>query len=84
MYPTDNVPHLNDVEAWDRICFGRATDSDLQLPALPIDDSAEMTQLSHNICSKIMALEQVCWLQLQWLRCWAQKVRSTCDQLQLV
>lgn len=58
VYPTDNVPHLNDVEAWDRICFGRATDSDLQLPALPIDDSAEMTQLSHNICSKIMALEQ--------------------------
>jgi hypothetical protein len=50
---------MNDVEAWDRVCFGRAADSDLQLPPLLADDSVEMTQLSPNICSKIMALEQV-------------------------
>jgi hypothetical protein len=50
---------MNDGEAWDRVCFGRATDSDLQLPPLLADDSADMTQLSPNICSKIMGLEQV-------------------------
>lgn len=60
VYPTDRVPHMNDVEAWDRVCFGRPADDDLQLPAPLTDDSAEMTQLSPNICSKIMALEQVC------------------------
>jgi hypothetical protein len=60
VYPTDHVPHVNDIEAWDRVCFGRAAaDSDLQLPPVLADDSAEMTQLSPNICSKIMALEQV-------------------------
>ena len=59
VYPTDRVPHMNDVEAWDRVCFGRPADADLQLPTPLTDDSAEMTQLSHNICSKIMALEQV-------------------------
>lgn len=62
VYNTDRVPHMNDVEAWDRVCFGRGAESDLQLPPLLADDSAEMTQLSPNICSKIMALEQVRWL----------------------
>jgi hypothetical protein len=65
VYPSDHVPHMNDVEAWDRVCFGRAAaDSDLQLPPVLADDSAEMTQLSPNICSKIMALEQVSRVQL--------------------
>jgi hypothetical protein len=50
---------MNDVEAWDRVCFGRPADSELQLPVQLTDDSAEMTQLSSNICSKIMSLEQV-------------------------
>lgn len=61
VYDTDRVPHVNDVEAWDRMCFGRgaAADTDLQLPVPSADDSAEMTQLSPSICSKIMALEQV-------------------------
>lgn len=61
VYPTDRVPHMNDVEAWDRMCFGRVADADPQLRQPPplTDDSAEMTQLSPNICSKIMALEQV-------------------------
>jgi hypothetical protein len=55
------VPHVNDLEAWDRTCFGHAAQAEAHHTIAAA--GAEMTQLTPGICSKIMALEQV----RQWL-----------------
>eukprot|EP00878_Enallax_costatus_P004035 GHUV01004258.1.p1 GENE.GHUV01004258.1~~GHUV01004258.1.p1 ORF type:complete len:305 (+),score=93.79 GHUV01004258.1:284-1198(+) len=55
-YPTVQVPHMNDGEAWDRTCFGHTAQAEvLHMQAAA---GAEMTQLTPGICSKILALEQ--------------------------
>lgn len=56
------VPHLNDVDGWERACFGASAQAEAQ--QLGPADGAEMTQLTHGICSKLMALSQVCAWQL--------------------
>jgi hypothetical protein len=56
-YPVVQVPHMNDLEAWDRTCFGHAAQAEAR--HVPAAAGAEMTQLTPGICSKIMALEQV-------------------------
>jgi hypothetical protein len=72
VYPTERVPHVHDVEGWNRACFGgKAADAaaegaatsaaaaPAEQAAAAVDDSEQMTQLSPGICRKIMALDQV-------------------------
>jgi hypothetical protein len=56
-YPVVQVPHVNDLEAWDRTCFGHAAQAEAR--HITADAGAEMTQLTPGICSKVMALDQV-------------------------
>eukprot|EP00882_Tetradesmus_deserticola_P021303 GHRQ01023064.1.p1 GENE.GHRQ01023064.1~~GHRQ01023064.1.p1 ORF type:complete len:233 (+),score=110.12 GHRQ01023064.1:228-926(+) len=56
-YPVAQVPHVNDLEAWERACFGQSAQAEARHVSAAA--GAEMTQLTPGICSKIMALEQV-------------------------
>ncbi|KAF8072849.1 Gemin2 [Scenedesmus sp. PABB004] len=59
-YPAAAVPHLRDVDAWDRACFGSAAQAEALGVAAAAGDGAagaELTQLTPGICAKIMALQ---------------------------
>eukprot|EP00879_Flechtneria_rotunda_P009586 GHRR01010032.1.p1 GENE.GHRR01010032.1~~GHRR01010032.1.p1 ORF type:complete len:208 (+),score=95.48 GHRR01010032.1:279-902(+) len=62
-YPAADVPHMNDVDAWDRSCFGRLAQAEshdhLAAEHIRAAAGSELTQLTPGIFGKLMALQQV-------------------------
>lgn len=56
-YAVAQVPHVNDVDAWQSICFGRHAQA--RVASVQQDNGAEVTHLTADICAKLMALSQV-------------------------
>jgi hypothetical protein len=62
-YAVVEVPHVNDVDAWQNICFGRQAQA--RAASCQQNNGAEVTNLTAEVCVKLMALTPVRhWLSL--------------------
>lgn len=62
-YAVVEVPHVNDVDAWQNICFGRQAQA--RVASCQQNNGAEVTHLTAEVCVKLMALTPVRhWLSL--------------------
>jgi len=62
-YAADVVPHMNDVQAWDRLCFGAAAEHEAHASGVAAAAAngagAELTCMNDGIFANLMALDQV-------------------------